>query len=226
LIARGDEGKRAEEMARKKRDESKRRANMIDNNPDIDENHPAHKDHPDMKDNLLNNKFFVGDAVSVFDPENPQAHPNTDWRKAHVVEICDDGDVAVRYDGGGPDDEEECAVDDLRLIARGDEGKRAEDMARKKRDESKRRANMIDNNPDIDENHPAHKDHPVMAKALEHAVNSNYYIGDKVLVFQDSCPDGHPDTDWKSAVVVEICNDGDIAVAYSKEDEEEVAPDG
>ena len=66
-------------------------------------------------------KALEDEGVLVFDPDHPLAHPDSEWKPATVIEICEDGDVAVRYAPGDAIDgfdEEEVAVDELRLVSR------------------------------------------------------------------------------------------------------------
>ena len=72
--------------------------------------------------------WYEGDSVEVFDPEHQEAHPLTDWKPATVIEMCDDGDVAVRYNEGEEIDgeiEEEVSPDECRLVRRGPKGRAA-----------------------------------------------------------------------------------------------------
>ena len=93
-----------------------------------DESHPAHADHPNMAVAVQTSIYYEGDRVFVFDPDHPDAHPHTDWKPATVIEMCDDGDIAVRYDEGEEVEgeiEEEVAPDDIRLLRRGVAGRAA-----------------------------------------------------------------------------------------------------
>eukprot|EP00941_MAST-03F_sp_MAST-3F-sp1_P004572 g4572.t1 len=213
-----------ENRERTKRLEENRRAVVVENHPDIDETHPAHSQHEEQKQ-AMEMKYYVGDFVRVFDPNNPTVHTG-DWRMGAVIEICKDGDIAVRYDDDKTgNDEEECALDELRLIKRGAEGEAADaQLTRAKRPEENRRAVVVENHPDIDETHPAHSQHEEQKQAME----MKYYVGDFVRVFDPNNPTVHTG-DWRMGAVIEICKDGDIAVRYDDDktgnDEEECALD-
>eukprot|EP00941_MAST-03F_sp_MAST-3F-sp1_P004390 g4390.t1 len=167
-------------------------------------------------------KFYVGDLVYVVDRDSPQGKP---LKKATVIELCPDGDIAVKYDPGensDSDDEEECEIKELQLRQRGPEGLAAEGAVevtkQRKRVIEKRRDTMIDQ-----DDHPAHHSNFIRTDV--------FYEGDLVSVFDPEHPDAHPHTQWKPATVIEICEDGDIAVRYAKgeeidgESEEEVGKD-
>eukprot|EP00941_MAST-03F_sp_MAST-3F-sp1_P005030 g5030.t1 len=67
-------------------------------------------------------KFCEGDEVVVYDPDcRNDRNPPTDWKKALVIELCEDGDIAVRYEDG---EEEEVAPEEVRMQRRGKLGRK------------------------------------------------------------------------------------------------------